>query len=221
MKAVMRTVLLGGLAMLALSLATAGVAAAATTPEFKPVPAKKKFKGTSGPLTMTGGKDVFICSKGTVTGEVTGGWDLGNVVQAFTGCKSSSNGTTFCPLHTEGAKEGEVVTKPLTGELGTVTTKEAPSGVGLLLNRESPKEWWEMAENACTVGSTWEGTVAAEVSVTGKRQTTNRLVFKPGSIKEIKLDSGKLAEPKFQWFGIGATFESTAEVSFEEALEVT
>jgi len=206
--------------MLALSLATAGVAAAATTPEFKPVPTKHKFKGTSGTLTLTNENDVYTCPKGTVTGEITGGRNVGNAVMTFTGCTSKDGlSTESCPVNTQGAKSGEIVTEALTGELGTVATTEAPSGVGLRLKPELVKKWWIIEGNKCTGSSAWNGSVAAEVAVIGKKQTTNKLVIRP-EIEKIKLDSG-VSEGLELEDGFLATFETTTEVTFEEALEVT
>jgi hypothetical protein len=190
-------------------------------PEFKPVPTKKKFKGTTASLRMVAGTSEFACSKGTAIGEVSDAQNLGNTVLTFTGCTSSDNsGSTKCAVNSEGAKSGEIVTKALTDELGTVATKEAPSGVGLNLKPELKKKWWTLARTECNAESTWNGDWAAEVSVVGKKQTTNKLVVKPG-IEKMTLDSGVEAKPEFEYYGIDVAPVSTFEVTFEEPLEVT
>jgi hypothetical protein len=206
--------------MLVLSLATAGVAAAATTPEFKPVPTKHKFKGTSGPSIGGQGSEVYRCSKGTVTGEISGGQKLVNTVVAFTGCTSSGAYKSGCPVHTYGAKSGEIVSESLNGELGTVAAKEAPSGVGVLLKEVGEDGWWEMEGNECTRGAFWEGSVAAEVAVIGKKQATNKLVIRP-ELKKITLDSGLPETAELRAFATPMKWENTFEVTFEEPLEVT
>jgi hypothetical protein len=221
MKLFMRTVLAGGVAMLALSLATAGVAAAATTPEFKPVPTKHKFKGTGGTWTASSRGEEFTCPKGTVAGEISGGRNLGSIVVTFTGCTSDSSEGRGCPVNTVGAKSGEVVSKALTSELGTVATKEAPSGVGLLLKPEGTSEkWWAMVENKCTSESGWYGDLTVEVAVIGKKQTTNKLVITPG-LEQIKLDSGISKATELVEFAAPVKWKNTFEVTFEEPVEVT
>jgi hypothetical protein len=208
--------------MLALSLATAGVAAAAT-PEFKPVPTKKKFKGTGKALAIYSGKQVFYCPKGTASGEISGGRNLAGVVLTWTGCESSANeGETKCPVNSIGAEPGEIVTKTITGELGTVAAKEATSGVGALLKPKVGKGWWELEGNHCTIGAQWEGTLAPEITVVGKKQTTNDLILArdPG-IATITLDSGIQAHPQFEFFGEGVRPETVFELTFEEPIEVT
>src|ERR1700728_2936547 len=113
MKSMIRTALLGGLAMLALSLATAGVAAAATLPEFKPVPTKKKFTSTSGTLTWKMAEETIVCTKSTIAGEVTGASTLGKMVMKLTGCAFRVDGEE-CPIKsTNTTTEGEVVTNAL------------------------------------------------------------------------------------------------------------
>jgi hypothetical protein len=218
MRSIMRTVLVGGLALLALSVASVGVAAA-VTPEFKPVPTKKKFTGSTGTVTFKTPSYTIVCAKSATTGEVTGARTVGKVVIVFTGCKSEAKSS--CEYNSAGKANGEIVTKSLSGELGTVKTTEAPSGVGLLLKPEVENKWWVFEENSCTVQTTITGTLAGEVGVIGKKQATNKLVIKPNTIHKITLDSGKLEEPKLTAWSEAMTTEATDELSFEEALEVT
>lgn len=227
MKSVIRTVLVGGLAMLALNLASAGVAAAATAPEFKPVPAKKKLRSTSGAVkwVFNNGTESVECAKSTMTGELTGARTLGKAVMVLSECTTSGSGGSGCAVNSVGAKAGEIVTKPLDGELGTVAVAEGPSGVGILLKPETAKIWATLATNSCLPELNITGSAAAEIAVIGKKQVTNGLVFSVPSgkqaIKAITLDSGKLEHPGLVMLGDTATMAGTDEVTFEEALEVT
>jgi hypothetical protein len=213
--------------MLVLSFATAGVAAAATTPEFKPVPAKKKFTSTGGAVKWTydNGSETMTCTKSTATGEVTGVKTVGKLVVKFTGCTTSGSGKSGCAANSAGRTGGEIVTNALEGELGTVKTAEAASGVGLLLKPETGKTWTTLVGDECTAEAKITGTVAAEVATVGKKQATNKLVLSDPSGKQaihsITLDSGTVERPELVMFGTAMTLEASDETTFEEALEVT
>jgi hypothetical protein len=217
-----RGLLLALVAVLAMSAVTAA-AASATTPEFKPVPAKKKFTGASGALVWEWGEgsEKIACSKGSTTGEITSARNVGDVVMAFTGCKSSSATKSNCPINSKGAKAEEIVTAPLTGELGTLTVG---SKVGLRIEG-SPKKWFTAVENACTWEAAWTGSVAAEVGSIGVKQTTSKLVFSGSKgqqgITEIKLDSGVVEKPELVTFSAGVSTATTDTLTFEEPVEVT
>lgn len=204
-------------AVLAMSAVTAS-AASAVTPEFKPVPAKKKLTSTSGKVVLKWGANEATCTKSTATGEITGAKTVGKVVVKFTGCEIHGSG--HCLLNSGGAEPGEIITKSLGGELGTVKTTEAASGVGLLLKPEVERQWATLEANSCTGETAVTGSVAGEVAVVGKKQATNKLAIKP-AIKEIKLDSGTLADPVLTAWSTTVTMTSTDELTFEEALEVT
>jgi hypothetical protein len=215
------------LAVLAMSVLAVSAASAATLPEFKPVPTKKKFTSTSGTVSWTmgvGGTERITCSKSTATGEITGTRTVGKLVIKFSGCISASG----CTMNSAGGKGGEVVTNALKGELGTVKTTEEPSGVGLLIETEAakPKTWATLAGNECFPESKIAGNLAAGVAVTGKKQVTNTLVFnsvpRGEGIQSITLDSGTVVKPELvfaEWGNL--TIASSDELKFEEALEVT
>jgi hypothetical protein len=225
MKQAIKTALLGALTMLALSLATAGVAAAATKPEFKPVPTKKKFTLSSGKSEWASGDNEIVCAKTSATGEIDSAQAVGNVVVVYSGCTSSGKTKSGCPANSEGAKAGEIVTTPLTGELGTVATSEAASGVGLRFKQSPKGVWFVLQGNECNFESAFEGGLAAEVSVIGKKQTTNELLFvRNGAvekIREITLDSGLVEKPGFKEFGGVWTVRDSDELKFEEPVEIT
>src|SRR5271167_4747729 len=129
------------LAVLAVSAVGVSAAAAATLPEFKPVPTKKKFTGTGGKTTMLYGGGSWpriTCTASSTAGEIAGAKTVGAVTLTFTGCKVEvTGGGDYCVTSSIGAKNaGEMVIASLVGELGTVATTEAASGVGMLLKPE-------------------------------------------------------------------------------------
>jgi hypothetical protein len=214
------------LAVLAMSAIAVSAASAATKPEFKPVPTKKKFTITGvGVSTWAHAGETIECTKTSATGEVIGADTVGNVVVAFSNCTSTGGGGSNCPVNTEGAKAGEIVAKPLTGELGTVATTQAASGVGLRLKPEVKTKWFILEKNKCTVEEAFTGQLAAEVPVIGVKQATNKLVLDAGvsgeKIKEITLDSGVSEKPLFEAFGAAVSITATDEVKFEEPVEIT
>jgi hypothetical protein len=208
-----RGVLLALVAVFAMSAVTAA-AASATTPEFKPVPTKKKFTATGGAMSMEfyGIGLKYECTKSTATGEVTGAHTLGNIVTTFTGCKSEG-----AAIHSKGAKEGEIVTAALGGELGTVK-KSGTTGF-LVGGKCCTTKWADILSSSGGNYGTIYGSVAAEVSGL-KSSKTHKLYF-TSSITEITLDSGIVAEPELETDVAAGTFDTTDELTFEEALEVT
>jgi hypothetical protein len=232
-----RGVLLALVAVFAMS-AIAASAASAALPEFKPVPTKKKFTGSSGEFTLTtpsSGAE-FACSKSTTTGEITGASTVGKVVVKFTGCKyTSRGGGGWCPAQSTGAKAEEIVTEPLKGELGSVATTEAPSGAGLLLEPEGASgyllvmaEVGKSQECEGTIETGMEGNIAGEIATVGKKQLTNKLVFTHpvGGQAKLKKITVKRGSVKVKNTFIGGSLEEwvfglTDETTFEEALEVT
>jgi hypothetical protein len=219
-----RGVFLALVAVFAMS-AVAATAASAVKPEFTPVPAKKKFTVTGGTSSWTWGAPSITCAKTSATGEIVSAETVGNVIIVYSGCKSSSGAGTNCPANSVGAKAEEIVTKPLTAELGTISNTGS-SGVGLLLGQLTPKwtKWFTLEKNKCTVEETFGGDLAAEYSGLGK-QATHKLLFRPGTtgekIKEIALDSGLVEKPEFEVFGAWVSIEAEDELKFEEPVEIT
>jgi hypothetical protein len=220
-----RTVFLALVAVFALSAVTAA-SASAVTPEFKPVPTKKKFTSSSVTVTFESAGNTLTCEKSATAGEITGAKTIGKVVVKFTGCKISGSGGSNCAIKSKNTSTaGEILTDALDGELGTVSTTQASSGVGVLLKPESGTLWTELEANTCTHATKVNGSIAAEVATIGKKQATNKFVFATSGgsqgIKKITLDSGKSAEPELVAWSETLTMNKTDEVSFEEALEVT
>jgi hypothetical protein len=218
--------------VLVFSLMSIGSAFAAGKPEFKPGKAEKftgKLSKTS--WSANNGAIAMACTGGTGNGEILTATTAGKFVATFTGCVASGPDGNNCPARSAGQPEGQVVTEPLTAELGTVATSEAASGVGLLIGKASSEGiatvWTYLEGNNC-----WpeehdvRGDLAAEVKVIGKKQVSNELVFsKNGAlynkIKKITLDSGKVVEPDLLWGSYRLSMEGLDELTFPEATEVT
>jgi hypothetical protein len=228
-----RGVLLALVAVFAMSAVTAAVASA-TTPEFKPVPTKKKFTDTSGSVLFRfdNGSETMTCTKSSATGgEITGAGTVGGLVVKFTSCKTTGATGEGCAVKSTNTKtEGEILTNSLTGELGTVAIEpklgEHLSWTALLLKPTSGTTWTTLAANKCTKETLVTGDLAPEVSVIGKKQATNKLVFSATTGKalgeEITLHSGKTAEVKgLTAWTTNLQFETTDELAFEEAVEIT
>jgi hypothetical protein len=217
-----RGVLLALVAVFAMSAVTAA-AASAVKPEFKPVPAKKKFTGKAPSYTWEHGGQKIECTESSLAGELTGAQTVGKVVITWSGCRSIT-GVEQYPVNSEGAKAGEIVTKPLSGELGTVAKSEAESGVGLRFKPESKKNWFVLQERN-GYEPVFAGTLAAELS--GLSLSTKHTLFpRKGKsegmkIKEITLDSGVVEKPRFEAGGKEVSLETDYQLTFEEPVEIT
>ena len=216
-----------------LALGAVAASAASALTEFKPVPTKNKFTGTGGPLVLKWDPSeptAITCTKSKAMGEITSDFTLGKLAITYTGCTSSVEsieGTrSGCPIRSPGAGSGEIIVKPMRGELGTIAKTEAPSGVGIFLTTENGKPWLEYEENECLrYSAKIIGSEVAEISVIGKSQLTNKFVFNTGAsgkgIHTIKLNGGKEEHPELALFSMLVSVEGVNELSFEEALEVT
>jgi hypothetical protein len=195
-------------------------------PEFKPFPTKRKFTSAGGSLSVWVGAAgaTLQCSASSSTGEVTGGKTLGNIVITWTGCKVAPSGEAECSASSEGAKEGEIVTKTLGGELGTVATGEAASGVGLLVKPTKNSEWLTFAGSKCLEEGVLSGSAASYVGPLHTKKTTYELPYS-AEIKEIKLGSGTVTKPRLSYgagsFEILGAFTMPGKTTFEEELEIT
>ncbi len=224
MKYALRSTLLALVAVFALGAVVASAASAAE-PEFKPMPAKKKFTSTGGAVTFKEGGNTITCSSSTTSGEITGVSTIGKLVVTYKKCEAFLP-KGKCSFHSPGRVAGEIVTNALKGELGTVSTKEAASGVGVLLLPETGQTW-AMIESPCAEpeSTPLTGRLAGEVTPIGKKQTSMNIVFSaPGGVQGIKemTIAGKKAEvPSLKMYGTSATEEMTDALTFEEALEVT
>jgi hypothetical protein len=210
------------LVALAINL-VAVTAASAAEPEFKPG-TLNRFTGESGAGALeAAGTAAVTCTSDTSVGEITGPKTIGSVVVIFHGCSSTEKGG--CTVKSTHSTPGLIVTNTLKGELGT--TKEAKSGVGLLLSPETGTEFVSL-EGECLVASPApvNGTVAGEVTPVSNGETTDgKLVFIGNAgnqtIKAIA-SLGIVKKPELKALGLLKSSETTTElVLYSSVVEVT
>ncbi len=186
-------------------------------------PAKLKVKGKGGANVLTAGTNVVTCQASTTsTGEITTIDSIGKLIVKFTGCKTSTGGSP-CTAKSVGAAEGEIITKTLKGQLGTVKSTEATSKRGFLISPETGTKFTMLAANACTPETSVNGSVAAEAAPVNALQSTGKLVFGvtagAQNIKSLSILS-VTKSPEIEAFGLAATNEGTVQLEFEEPIEV-
>jgi len=201
------------------------------------------FASTEGVSTLTASGVTVTCQKDTDKGELWGKESVANVVVTFKECKGKK-GTEECKVKSKGATGAEeVVTNTLKGELGEVAAAESATGVGLLLEGESPPvSVFVTLEGTCLPagGSAVEGSVVGEVTPVNTLQLTDEVIFEVNAAKEqkIKTFERSLAEhcgnapaarkcsadfafkPKLEAFTELATFVSADKNTFSLATEV-
>ena len=141
----------------------------------------------------------------------------------FTGCSSPEKGG--CSVDSPGAGSGKVLTSTLDGELGSVKTTEAKSGVGLYLLPTSGTEFVELLGTCLKVNDAKvEGTIAGEANTVKTKSLVGSLTFKGSkgvqSIKEINV-LGHILKPGLTAFGVVGASETTTELlDYEKDVEV-
>jgi hypothetical protein len=194
-------------------------------PEFNPFRAGETFTGSAGAYTWDFDGERIKCTASTLKGELTSAQGLGGLVISWSGCEGINGQDETCPANSVGAKEGEIVTKVLAGELGTVAKAEAETGVGLRFKPEAKKQWFFLAASKCFEETTFGGTLAVEV-VGLSLSTTHKLLLHTGSsggmkIKEITLDSGVVEKPEFEAGAEEVAMSTEYDLTFSAAVEVT
>ncbi len=203
-------------ALLALAAVMAPMASASNH-EFAMLPTgSKAFTSTSGTAVLTAGTNVITCASNATSGEITQMDAVTKLKVKFVGCKTA-NGGPVCTAKSVGAAEGEIATVTLKGQLGTVKTTEAATGVGLLLSPETGSKFVVIAANACTPETSVNGSVAGEISPVKKLQSTGKLIIGvTGGVQNIKsiaiLGVNKSAE--LEAFGLAATQQISNELAF-------
>jgi hypothetical protein len=215
----LRTTCLILVAVSATSLVAVSVSSGSA--EFTPS-TKQKFTSTSGSGTLTLLGESITCSKDTSAGEVTSAATVGRVVGTFTGCKAKK-GEEECAINSAGAKEGEIVTKTLKGELGEVAASEAATRVGLLFEPETGSEVVKLAKVICSSEAAISGSIAGGASPTNSSQTTSKVIFgttsKHQAIRHLTV-KGVSRSPSLEAFGLAAIEETTEALLFEKAVEL-
>ncbi|HZL16120.1 MAG TPA: hypothetical protein VFG23_00115 [Polyangia bacterium] len=180
------------------------------------------------------------CKADTDKGNIDAGWNesVEKVVVTFTGCKvkvTVEKVKQECPINSikekVKAKEGEIVTVTLKGELGE--SAESATGVVLLLEPASGIEFVTLAATGApckTIETKVNGQVAGEVTPLALG-LTDKVVFE-NKIKVLERSFAKHCtggvnctedgevKPKLEAFAFPATFASTDENTFEEKVEV-
>jgi hypothetical protein len=185
----------------------AATVASASAPEFNPG-TLNLFHATTGLfLWETASTSPIDCQSSETTGEITGVKRVGSVMLLFSGCTSSKEGIS-CPVSSfEGAPTGKILFSPLDGELGSVKTSQAASGVGLVLLPTSGTTFVTLNGTCLLLSpSPLDGAVAGEVRpVGGASSKDGSLVFggRDGaqSIKEINV-LGAVLKPKLLSLGL-------------------
>jgi hypothetical protein len=212
------------MAVLALNL-MAAAAASASAPEFSPGTANP-FTGESGTGALeTSATEPVKCLSDSNGGEVTGAKTVGGVVVTFHNCSSKEG--SGCSVKSPGAATATVVTNTLDGELGSVKSTEAASGVGLLLLPTTGTTFVTL-EGTCLIASPAPvvGTIAGEATpIGGTASKDGKLIFAGSKgaqkIKEINV-LGTLLKPKLKALGLLESSETTVElVLYTNAVIVT
>lgn len=192
-------------------------------PEFSPA-TKHPFTSIAHEFKLHVYGPVVTCKNETTDGEVTGKYTAGGIVMTLTGCTApSEEGGKECEVSSTGHAGGEIVTVPLKGQLGSVPTKEDPSGTGLMLEPEKGAQWWKIG-GACFVEQELGGELAFGVGTLMDKSKTNTFtaaLYEGSDIREIKLSSGETVKLKLHAMGAGANLTGLDEVSFPEATEIT
>ena len=212
------------MAVLALNLMAVAVASA-SAPEFSPGTAQS-FTGESGTGALeTTSTSAITCTSDKNTGSVTGVKTVGSVLVTFTGCSSKEG--AGCAVKSKGSgSEGVIITKTLSGELGSVKTTEAASGVGLLLTPATGTEFVDL-EGTCLLlsPSPVDGSVAGEATPTNVSSKDGKLIFIGSKgVQKIKAINvlGAEKKPKLEALGLIESSETTTElVLYTNAITVT
>jgi hypothetical protein len=168
----------------------------------------------------------FECTSNRSSGELEKPDREKHVIDVFTGCVGINLKKEECTMHSVGAaKEGEIVTAPLKGELGQVAHEEATSEVGLALEEESGGKEFAKIEGSCFGGGvSLAGRIAGEVAPTHSELTSGELVFAATESRQMIHNitlGGKKESLVMTLAGQETTMANTMKVTFGEAVEVT
>jgi hypothetical protein len=173
--------------------------ASAALPEVSG-PFPKPFKSKSGIITVeTIHGTKASCKAGTNTGEITGA-KTGTVTLKATGCEAVGLKCT-----SEGAGEGEIVSKPLSARLGYINKAKKEVGISL----ESATGGLFVEFKCGPVKVTESGSVISKITPVNKNVKTFKLLF-----TQIK---GKQKPNKFEGGPIDVLMTSVAGGPPEEA----
>jgi hypothetical protein len=219
------TTLLAITAILAINVITA-TSASAAAPEFSPGGFLLfNIDSGLGILSNNTTNESFHCESDLGHGFITGPHTVGLLLVTFHGC-IAIKGTESCPGLSPGGTPGLIHLHFASGELGTVKTSEATSGVALLLKPETGTEF-VVLEGKCVTTAAVSGSVAGEVTPVSTSVNDGKVIFTatgPGvqKIKAVNL-LGEAAKPKLTAFAglIEASEETSELILFNGPVEVT
>jgi hypothetical protein len=192
--------------------------------EFKVLPSGKKINGVIGESTLgVGTFESITCESGSDGGEITSMDSIGKIVISLSGCKAHNEKSETCTIKSLGAGAGEIVTKTLRGLLGTAKASETVSLVAALIEPEVTKVIAGLAETPCSVESSLEGSVAAEINPVKALVLDTEFAFElltgKQAIKQVSVLTGTRT-PKLVAYGESATEQAIDEIEFEGEVEI-
>jgi hypothetical protein len=214
----------GTILVAALAFAVLCAGSASAYPSFSPLPSIKRYEATTGSTTFAAAGNTVTCERGTGLGEITGRYTVGRVVLKLSACKAKASGAT-CTINSVGAHEGEIVTKTLKGELGSVKSREATSEAGVFIEPETGKTWLTLAAGVCSEEVKVSGSIAGEVGPTGTLAKMGFINFEVASgrqkIQQIDVASGGAREPELDAFGETVTLDKYELIEAAEPVEIS
>jgi hypothetical protein len=197
---------------MAMSLVAA--AAASAEPLFNPSTGNLTAK--SGVAKLAAGGAEIECTESTAPGTITNP-HLVQLTIHFLGCTGKESGGSTCNIHSKGSSvENLISTNTLHGILGLVL----PHTPALLILPGSGSTFVTL-EGTCILTNAVTGSVAAEVTPVGSKQTTGKIVTGSGVNTHFESSLGGLVIARLVAFSTTATQTETASVEYEKATEVT
>lgn len=193
------------------------------TAGFNVLPKSTSVKLPGEPVTFKSASLEIACTSSSGTGTITGMNSLGKLLFTYKGCEGKEGGGTKCLVRSPGAASGELVTRSLTGLLGTVKEAEALDEVGLLLEPETEKRILLIEKSSCLAEASLTGKVTGEIGPISLLGSFGDVGFDVASgkqlIKKITV-SGVEESPALELAGLATSMETAAEMEFASEVEI-
>jgi hypothetical protein len=231
MSTIFRKTLVCLVAVFAMSAMVASAAFADVGQELTKATASEKFTGKSGigKLSVPKAGITITCetdANGGQTSATKPTTNVEKVVVTFKNCVAEKGGAK-CKVNSPGAKEGELITSSLKGELSEVSKGTVDEAAALLLEpEEAAKGFVTIAKTECNPETKVTGSIAGEVTQPAKPSKTVNVDFKVSAgkqaITQVERSVGDaLVTTKLSAFGFEATEETLDENTFPTAVELT
>jgi len=228
----MRIIRLAGVALAAVVAMSGAVVSSAGAFSSSPLFSKGSVGATvtlgSGGATVLSGAGLVIGCKENhvVSGTVSNELLVGGVVIHYLGCEyTKGEAESGCPLNSDGASGGLILTATLHGILGLLLPQKTTGilflpVVGKILTTFAKAE---KGGKVCGPESKVEGSLAAEIEPVSKPSANATIKVVSKEIQEIDLTHGLgVVKAKFSFFfGEGSVLTQTDEVMFSKEVEVT